>query len=193
MKKMLNFGYYIISGIMCALGIILISFPRFSAAVLGIVFGIMLIVFGGIRLVSYFSKNNTQTVFQFDFASGIILLALGMVVLVNPGSLMNFICITMGIFMLTDGIFKIQTALNSRRIGIGKWQVILIFAIITVLLGITLTMRPGYGTSMLMTILGISLLSEGVLNFITAIIAGKTLNEQRPDTIDIDPDNYKEK
>lgn len=193
MKTAFNIGYYITSAALCALGIFLIACPQIMAAFLGIIFGIMLIIFGAVRLGSYFSKPAVRSVFQFDFASGLILLALGIVILTSPESLMSFICITMGIFLLTDGIFKVQTALDSRRLGIGKWQVILVFAIITVIFGLTLMFRPGYGTDLLITLLGISLLSEGILNFITAFIAAKAMKNTRPDTIDIDPENYHEK
>lgn len=193
MKTAYNIGYYLISAALCALGIFLIACPQVMAAFLGIIFGILLIIFGAVRLVGYFSKKSIQSVFQFDLASGLILLALGIVILTNPESLMSFICITMGIFLLTDGIFKIQTALDTRRLGIGKWQVILIFAIITVIFGLTLMFRPGYGTDLIITILGISMLSEGILNFITAFIASKAAKNHRPETIDIDPENYHEK
>lgn len=193
MKTAFNIGYYVISAALCALGIFLIACPQVMAAFLGIIFGILLIVFGGVRIGSYFSKKNIQSVFQFDLASGLVLLALGIVILTNPESLMSFICITMGIFLLTDGIFKVQTAFDTRRLGIGRWQVILIFAIITVIFGLTLMFRPGYGTDLIITILGISMLSEGILNFITAIIASKAAKNHRPETIDIDSDNYHEK
>lgn len=193
MKKAFNIGYYIISAALCALGLFLIISPMAMAAFIGVIFGILMIISGMLKLGSYFSKKTVLSVFQSDLALGIILLALGVVILTNPESLMSFICITMGIFLLTDGIFKVQTAFDTRRLGIGKWQIILILAIITIIFGLVLMFRPGYGTDLLMTILGVSLLSEGILNFITAIFASKAAKKQRPDTIDLDSNEYHEK
>ena len=193
MKKAFNIGYYIISAALCALGLFLIINPAAMAAFIGIIFGILMIIFGAVKLGSYFSKKTALSVFQSDLALGIILLALGIVILTNPESLMSFICITMGIFLLTDGIFKVQTAFDTRRLGIGKWQIILVFALITVIFGLVLMFRPGYGTDLLMTLLGISLLSEVVLNFITAVFTSKAAKKQRQETIDLDSDEYHEK
>lgn len=193
MKKAFNIGYYVISAALCALGLLLMINPMAMAAFIGIIFGILMIIFGAVKLGSYFSRKIALSVFHSDLALGIILLALGVVILTNPESLMSFICITMGIFLLTDGIFKVQTAFDTRRLGIGKWQLILVFAVITVIFGLILMFRPGYGTDLLMTLLGISMLSEGILNFITAIFASKAAKNRRPDTIDIDPENYHEK
>lgn len=57
-------------------------------------------------------------------------------------------------------------------------------AVITGLLGLALMLRPGAGSNLLMILLGISILSEGILNLITAITAIKIIKNQRPDVIE---------
>jgi len=194
MKNAFNIGYYIISSVLCLLGILLIACPQFFIAFMGIIFGVLLIVFGCVKIGAYFSKGaEFRTVFQSDLSTGLILLALGIVILCNPESVMLFVCITMGVFLLTDGVFKIQSAVEVKKHGVGRWQVILVVAIVTVLLGVLLLFRPGFGETAMMVILGISLLADGLLNFITALISSNAEKHRPPETIDIDPTEYHEK
>ena len=60
------------------------------------------------------------------------------------------------------------------------------FAIATAGCGFVLLFRPGDGSRVLMTVFGISLLAEGVLNLSTAVTAVKIVKHQKPDVIEVD-------
>ena len=135
-------GYIIISAILCALGILLIAKPDMSLSLIGIIVGIVLIVFGVIKLIGYFSKDLYRLAFQFDLAFGILLIALSVVILIRPENMMSFLCIVLGIAILADGLFKIQTALDARRFGLRTWWLILSLAIIAGVIGAVLVFRP---------------------------------------------------
>lgn len=183
-------GYIVISAALCALGIVLIAVPELSASVLGIVCGILLIVFGAVRLAGYFSRDLYRLAFQYDLPFGILLMVLGAVMLIRPGSLVNFICIALGLSVLSDGLFKSQIAWEARRFGIGKWWLILTLAVISCACGLALMLRPGEGGRLIMIVLGITLLSEGILNLCTALTAFKIVRNQKPDIIEVE---YREK
>lgn len=179
-------GYIVVSAALCVLGILLIAVPDFSASLFGAICGVLLIVFGIVRLIGYFSRDLYRLAFQYDLPLGILLVIMGIVMLAHPGSLVTFICVALGIFILSDGLFKIQIAWDSRRFGITKWWLILAFAIVTGICGLLLLLRPGEGGRVLMIILGITLLSEGILNFSTVLSAVKIIKHQKPDVIEID-------
>ena len=141
--RIAKIGYMVISIAMCVLGILLIVMPKFMTSMFGVICGILLIVFGIIRLVGYFSKDLYRLAFQYDLAAGITMIALGILMLVNPGNLMTFLCITLGLTILADSIFKIQIALDSQKFGIHEWWLILGFAVAAGLLGLILMFRPG--------------------------------------------------
>lgn len=184
--KTAKIGYIIISIALCVLGVLLIAVPDFSVSLLGTLCAITLIVFGCVKLTGYFSRDLYRLAFQYDLTSGIVLIALGVIMLVHPGSLMTFICITLGLFILSDGMFKIQIAMESKRFGIGKWWLIMALAIITAVCGLLLMLRPGEGGRVIMIMLGITLISEGVLNLGTVITAVKIIKNQQPDIIDVE-------
>lgn len=178
-------GYIVLSILICALGILLIAFPSFSVSLLGWVSGGLLVLFGIVKLIGYFSKDLYRLAFQYDLAFGILLLALGTVILVHPGSVMNFICIALGIVILADGLFKIQISTQARQFGLRKWWLILLFAVAACLCGAALLFRPAEGSRVLTILLGISLLAEGILNFATILMAVKIIKHQQPDVIEI--------
>ncbi len=186
--KAAKIGYIILSVLYCVLGILLITMPELSITALGILLGIGMIVFGIVKIVGYFSKDLFRLAFQYDLAFGGLLIALGIIVLVNPEHLLSFFCIVMGIAVLCDGLFKIQIAIDSKPFGIKTWWVILAFAIITVAAGILLIIRPAEAAHVLTIFLGISMLADGILNLIVALFTVKIIDHQLHD----DNDQYVE-
>ena len=179
-------AYIAVSVIMVILGAVLMLNPGLSMLTLCYLIGGLMVIFGITRLVGYFSKDLYRLAFQYDLTSGVLLIALGTVMLVHPGSLMTFICIVLGIFVLADGMFKIQISFEAKSFGIPEWWLILIFAVVTGICGLLLAIRPGDGGRVLTVILGITLLAEGMLNFSTVITAVKIIKHQRPDVIEAD-------
>ena len=185
---MAKIGYIVMSLALCAFGIILIVMPDISAKILGIVCGIMITAFGCVRLIGYFSKDLFRLAFQYDLAFGGLLIALGIIVLVNPEHLLSFFCIVIGIAVLCDGLFKIQIAIDSKPFGIRTWWLILLFAVITVAAGVLLIIRPAQAARMLTVFLGISVFADGILNLIVAVFTVKIIDHQLSD----DNDRYVE-
>lgn len=177
-------GYIIMSAALCGAGILFMARPELSVRMMGNALGIMMILFGCVRLVGYFSKDLFRLAFQFDLEFGILLIALGLIVLIKSESVMNFIFIALGIAILTDGLFKVQIAMDSRRFGIDAWWLILVLAVLTGFIGALLVFRPGEGGQALMVLLGISLLAEGILNLCVVISTVKIIYHQCPDAME---------
>lgn len=184
-------GYIVISIALCVLGIILIAAPEISINIFGTVFGILLILFGCVRLVGYFSKDLYRLAFQYDLTFGILLIAVGTLILAHPASIMNIICIALGIIILSDGLFKIQISIESKRFGIEKWWLTLSLSVVSGICGLILMFFPRESGNLLTIFLGITLLSDGILNLNAVITSVKIVKNQKPDVIEID--YYKER
>lgn len=177
-------GYIILSAIFCALGVLLMADPGLSVALIGDIVGIVLVAFGIIKLVGYFSKDLYRLAFQFDLAFGILLIVLGLVLLIKPESAMNILCVILGIEIIADGLFKVQTSLDARRFGLNTWWLILSLAVIAGAIGAVLIFYPSESVRALTWVLGLSLLVEGVLNLCVALCAIKIIEHQQPDPIE---------
>ena len=179
-------GYIIMSVLFCVIGLVLILVPETVFTWLGRLLGIFVIVFGGIKLVGYFSRDLFRLAFQYDLAFGILLVVLGILTLSHPNDTMGFLAVILGIPVLADGLFKIQIALDSRRFGIRRWWLILILAVLTCAVGIILVFRPAVGILVMTMLMGVSLLLDGILNLCVALFTVKIVANQKPDVIEVE-------
>lgn len=184
--RIAKIGYIVMSVMFCVAGALFIALPDISITMIGISMGIAMIVFGIVKLVGYFSRDLFRLAFQFDLELGILLLVLGLIVLIRPDDLMTFICIVLGISILTDGLFKVQIALDSKRFGIKSWWVILALAVVAGTIGVFLIFRSAKSAQFLTVLLGVSILAEGILNLYTVISTVLIIKHQQPDVIEIE-------
>ena len=182
--RIAKIGYIVMSMLFCAAGILFIAMPEISTEIIGVCIGIAMILFGIVKLIGYFSKDLFRLAFQFDLEFGILMTVLGVIVLFNPRNLMVFICAALGISILLDGLFKIRIAMDSRQFGIKSWRLILALAIITGGIGVFLIYDSVIGARTLSVLLGLTLLSEGVLNLYTVISTVLIVKNQFPDVIE---------
>ena len=184
--RIAKIGYIVMSVLFCAAGILFIAAPELSVSIIGVCIGVAMILFGIVKLIGYFSKDLFRLAFQFDLEFGILMMILGVIVLFNPKNLMAFICVALGISILLDGLFKIRIAMDSKQFGIKSWWLILALAIITGVFGVFLIFDSVIGARTLSVLLGLTLLSEGVLNLYTVISTVLIVKNQMPDVIEVD-------
>lgn len=185
-------GYILMSAVFGVMGVLFLARPEQSLAALGRVLGAAMIVFGGIKLVGYFSRDLFRLAFQYDLEFGVLLIALGSVVLIRSPDAMSVLTAALGISVLADGLFKIQIALDARRFGIRVWWMILALAAVTGGAGLLLVLRPWEGARLLARLLGASLLCEGLLNLCVAVSTVKIVDHQMPDVIEAEYTEVKE-
>ncbi len=185
-------GYIVMSVVFCAVGVLFITLPEHSAVMIGRALGAAMIVFGIVKLVGYFSRDLFRLAFQYDLEFGILLIALGIISLLRTGNVIDFICMTMGVAILADGLFKIQISVDARRFGIPSWWTVLLLAIAAGGVGLLLIFRPWESVQVLTVLLGIALLAEGILNLCVAVSTVKIVANQRPDVIETEYYEVKE-
>ena len=179
-------GYIILSLLMMALGLELIVNPVLSVSYLGRTAGIIMIIFGVIKIIGYLSKDLYRLAFQYDLAFGMLIICIGIMVICKPNNLIDSLCIAIGIVTLMDGFLKVQISIDAKTFGIKKCWLILAIAIITIAVGVILVFRISDIQKILVIMIGISLLCQGILNLITAVFTVKIIKNQYPDIIDAD-------
>lgn len=176
-----KFGYIIVSSLLCILGAALMAEPGFSVLLLCRLSGLLLILFGAIRIVGYASKDLYRLAFQYDLALGILLIVLGGLLMLRTDKMANVMVVLLGIYILADALLKIQISIDAKAFGIPSWWLILSAAVVTGMVGFLLVMRPTESAEAVMLLLGAALLGEGVLNLITILTAVKIVRRRGPD------------
>lgn len=182
-------GYIAVSILLAVLGIVLIAWPTFSVNALGVICGILLILFGGVKLVGYFSMDLYRLAFQYDMPFGILLIILGIIMLIHPGNLASFICVVFGLSVLISSLFNIQTALDAKKFGINQWWLIFALSVIAAVWGLILVFRPSEAADVMAVLLGITLLFESAVNICTVVTSVKIVKNQHPDVY-VEEDYY---
>lgn len=182
--RVAKLGYIVLSSLMCAFGLTLMIWPDISLKVFALCAGITLIAFGVIKVVGYLSRDLYRLAFQYDLAFGVLSIALGLLVMLGPGDVIDTICIAVGLAFLMDGLLKIQISIDARAFGIRRWWLILLVALLAVVIGVLLVFRTAQSERLLMVFLGLSLLADGIMNLITVLLTVKIISHQYPDVID---------
>lgn len=146
------------------LGAVFLFWPELSLMTLCYAFGTLTIVYGIVHLITYFVRDRMISVFRYDMVIGIIAVILGILILIRPQYIINILPILLGLFIILSSIMKIQNAVDLKRVGYPKWWLILIFAFISIALGLILIWNPFAAAATLMMFIGASLCIDGIMS-----------------------------
>ena len=141
-----------ISILLIILGIFMICRPAITMGALVAAFGYILIVDGIIHVISYFSIDNIDRVFNYELAQATIDIIMGFVLICNTSSFMLVLPICIGIWIIVDGIMKAQIALNIR--GITNWGIMFIMSLVSIALGFAIIFNPGSSMDVIVKLCG---------------------------------------
>ena len=166
--------YSILTICLILVGAVLLIAPGIALDVVCIIFGIYMIIYGAVKIMGYFAKDAYQLAFQFDLALGIVIVIVGIVFVCRTARVVQLLSTCIGIVMLVDATFKIQTSIDSKRFGISRWWLMLILAVIVAAIGILLILMPGETTRVMVMLIGLNLCMDGILNLVIVIDTVKT-------------------
>ena len=151
MKK----NYFISAILTIALGAVLVIWPDWSGRILCYLLGAALILMGGIQLIVCIRAERIGFYSKFSMLMNIILILLGAWVCIRPDTVLSLVPVIIGIVMLIHGCMDLQFTMDIKHAGSGKWWIALIFALVTLTLGVFLVMHPFLAFEIPMLIIGI--------------------------------------
>lgn len=156
--KIAKSGYILISVVFYISGLLCIFFPEVIMKNSDTAAGIILIAYGIIKIIGYFSRDLYCLAFQYDFACGIFLMFLGVIILCMTGRFDTaYLLAAMGTLILMDSLLSAQTSLDSRRFGLSSWKIILLFSAVSGFFGVLLIIRDTVQAA------GFALMAEGAM------------------------------
>lgn len=165
--KQLHFarnGYLFMTLVFCMAGIVLMLGPPIPDRVLSVMIGILMIFYGLVKIIGYCSKDLYNLAFQYDLACGILLAAVGIVMLFDYPHLMPYFPYLMGMLIFLDGLLRIQMTIDAKRFGIERWPALLVISIMTSGFGAIMIVLPYRNDLPYNMTAGIALILEGILN-----------------------------
>ncbi|MFJ9839655.1 HdeD family acid-resistance protein [Kitasatospora sp. NPDC101155] len=150
-----------------ALGIVVFSWPRETLLVVGVLFGLYLLVIGIVQLVAAFGTHTATAMRVLAFISGAISVLLGLLCFRSAAQSLLLLALWIGIGWLFRGITQFVAAVSDPLMPARGWQA---FAgVANTLAGVLLIVWPVGSISALTVLAGCWLLILGVVEIATAL------------------------
>lgn len=171
--KIARYGYLLVSLLFCLSAFAYWLFPARSPTIICWISGGILVAYGVIRVLGFFSEDLYCLAFRYDLACGLLLMALGVVVWIKGDSSYLYLVPGLGWVALLDSFLKIQMSKEAKDFGLPQWKILLLMAVLTALSSFLLIIN-GFPDSQATDILvSCTLLLEGFMNWITVIFTIK--------------------
>ena len=157
-------------------GLILIIWPEASRAVICYVLGAALLIYGVYRIVAYFIKDLPMQL-QFGVAIGAACIVAGLLLMFKAGFVITVFGVIVGLILIADGVFRLQNALDIRRMGGRGFAPLLICALVMLVFGVVLLFNPFTAVITATIIGGVSLLVDGALTLWSVIETSRLVED----------------
>ncbi len=159
----------IIYSCMAAVGLFLLLFTGLTSVQEAIIISVLCILAGGAKILGYFSNDLYRLAFQFDFATGLFLIIIGIIFLFTGLQDSQANEKMFGIYVFIDGLMKLQIAFDAKKFGINKWFIIMMTALLLVGIGIMTLLAPYTKQLSLFVVTAAAMILDGLVNiWITA-------------------------
>lgn len=151
-------------------GILLISNANGFIKSISTIIGIVLLLIGVFPVVDYFRYRKEGILAGISLVSGIFSIVCGLMFLLNENMLMVLIPVFIGVWMIINGINKLQLAFEIKDQNEKSWIITFIFSILIIVCGGYFIINPISGAQLVTSTLGIIICIYAVLDIIDCII-----------------------
>lgn len=169
LKKVFNIS--IISSLLLFLfGLVLAVNAEGFIKSITVAIGVVLLLIGVFPVIDYFRYRKEGLGASVGLISGIFSIVCGLMLLINEDLLMILIPVFIGVWMIINGINKIQVSFEIKDLGEKSWIITFIYSILIIVLGGYFIVNPISGATTVTSFIGIILCIYAVLDIIDCII-----------------------
>ena len=169
LKKVFNIS--IISSVLLFLfGLVLAVNAEGFIKSITVAIGVVLLLIGVFPVIDYFRYRKDGLGASVGLISGIFSIVCGLMLLINEDLLMILIPVFIGVWMIINGINKIQVSFEIKDLGEKSWVITFIYSILIMVLGGYFIVNPISGATTVTSFIGIILCIYAVLDIIDCVI-----------------------
>ena len=169
LKKVFNIS--IISSLLLFLfGLVLAVNAEGFIKSITVAIGVVLLLIGVFPVIDYFRYRKEGLGASVGLISGIFSIVCGLMLLINEDLLMILIPVFIGVWMIINGINKIQVSFEIKDLGERSWIITFIYSILIIVLGGYFIVNPISGATTVTSFIGIILCIYAVLDIIDCVI-----------------------
>lgn len=170
-----KWGYLLISILLCACGLCFLVFNQQPLKVVAYIIGAACLLVGIILGVKVLAQPERGFKFGITIIFAILTIICGLVSLILNDKVIEVYPMFIGLFIVIDGAFKLQTVINAKRYKLKSWWFLLIFSCLTIAGGFLIIRIPytADNSTAFTVLLGIALILSGLENFLSLFYFGK--------------------
>lgn len=166
-KRMIT--YSIVTSILTVIaGILLLFLPNITNKVVGIIAGIIFLIAGINSIYKYFHREGAK-LYNLNLVFGILYSILGVVIIIYPFTVVEFVTVCLGLYMIINGASKVNYALWLKRGNEDSWLITLATGILVAVVGVLVIFNP-FASLTLTKLAGAFLIITGVLDLMDTIL-----------------------
>ena len=169
LKKVFNISM-ISSVLLFLFGLILAVNAEGFIKSITVAIGVILLLIGVFPVIDYFRYRKDGLGASIGLISGIFSIVCGLMLLINEDLLMILIPVFIGVWMIINGINKIQVSFEIKDLGEKSWIITFIYSILIMVLGGYFIVNPISGATTVTSFIGIILCIYAVLDIIDCVI-----------------------
>lgn len=150
------------------MGIVLLLLPNTTNKVVGIIVGIIFLIEGINSVYKYFHREGAK-LYNLNLVFGVLYALLGVVIILYPFTVVEFVTVCLGIYMIINGASKVNYALWLKRGNEESWLITLATGILIAIVGILVIFNP-FASLTLTKLAGAFLIITGILDFMDTIL-----------------------
>ena len=169
-------GMLVYTIIMLVVGIIFAVNPATSINVMTGFIAIIAMLLGGYFVFDYIRTPKENKLLSFSLAFGIVLFGIGLFIFLKRDALINFITVLIGIALIVKAIYKVQIALNIRKLT-KAWKYNLLVALLTLTMGCVLVIYPEGSAETFLRLIGILIACGAIGELVESAYVMGTIKE----------------
>lgn len=150
------------------MGIVLLLLPNTTNKVVGIIVGIIFLIEGINSVYKYFHREGAK-LYNLNLVFGVLYALLGVVIILYPFTVVEFVTVCLGIYMIINGASKVNYALWLKRGNEESWLITLATGILIAIVGVLVIFNP-FASLTLTKLAGAFLIITGILDFMDTIL-----------------------
>ena len=150
-----------------AIGLLFLLAPKPSTRLISYLLAGVAALAGVIAVILYLARGLKKPHrAHVGLATGVVLLAAAVYLLVRPLDLWDFLPTMLGFGILFDSVLKLELSFEMRGAGMVRWWLFAVLALLTAVMGIVLIIGPFSG-SIANTYFAVSLQADGAASLFT--------------------------
>ena len=130
--KKFRFGYLVLAILLCACGLLIIIYPNESMTTVSYIIGAVTLIGGIVQVIKILADRRRGAGFAFAIITATVTIICAIMALIFPDIVMTVYPMIIGLFIIIDGAFKLQTVVNSKRYNMKMWWFLLIISCLTI-------------------------------------------------------------